>query len=38
VKGIRLDQHTVQIQLAEQLLEHRPLVIRARGVAGLAAG
>jgi hypothetical protein len=36
VQGIRLDQHALKIQLAEQLLEHGPLVVLAGGVAGLA--
>jgi hypothetical protein len=32
MQGIRLDQHTLQIQLTEQLLEHCPLVVLAGGV------
>jgi hypothetical protein len=32
----RLDQHSVQIQLAEQLPQHRPCMVFAGGVAGLA--
>jgi hypothetical protein len=34
VEGIRLDQHSLEIQLPEQLPEHGPLVVRASGVAG----
>jgi len=33
---ICLDQHTVKIELAEQLFEHCSLVVLARGIAGLA--
>ena len=36
VQRIRLDQHALQIQLSKQLPEHRPLVVLAGGVAGLA--
>ncbi len=36
MERVRLDQHAAQIQLAEQLPQHRPLVIFASGVAGLA--
>ena len=36
MERIRLDQHTLEIQLAEQLPQHRPLVVFAGGVAGLA--
>jgi hypothetical protein len=36
VERIRLDQHTVKIELAEQLFEHRPLMVFAGGVASLA--
>ncbi len=36
MQGIRLDQHTLQIQLAEELLEHSPLMVFARGIAGLS--
>jgi len=33
---MRLDQHPLQIQLAEQRFEHCPLMVFAGGVAGLA--
>ena len=36
MQGIRLDQHTLEIQLTEQLLENCPLVVLARVIAGLA--
>jgi hypothetical protein len=36
MEGIRLDQHTLEIQLAEQLPEHRPLMVFSGGVTGLA--
>ena len=36
VERIRLDQHTAKIELAEQLFEHRPLMVFAGGVASLA--
>ena len=44
MQGIRLDQNALEIQLSEKLLllrrslglEHRPLVVLAGGVAGLA--
>jgi hypothetical protein len=36
MERIRLDEHTLEIQLAEQLPQHRPLVVCAGGVAGLA--
>jgi hypothetical protein len=36
VERICLDQHAREIQLAEKLFEHRPLVVLAGGVAGLA--
>ena len=36
VQGICLDQHLVQIQLTEKLPQHRPHVVFAGGVAGLA--
>jgi len=36
VERIRLDQHTVKNELAEQLFEHRPLMVFAGGVASLA--
>lgn len=38
MKRIRLDQHALEIQLAEQLPQHRPLVVVAGGVASLADG
>lgn len=36
MERIRLDQHTLKIELAEQLAQHRPLVAFAGGVASLA--
>jgi hypothetical protein len=36
VERIRLDQHTVKIELGVQLFEHRPLMVFAGGVASLA--
>ena len=36
MQGICLDKHSVQIQLTEKLPQHRPLVVFAGGVAGLA--
>ncbi len=36
MERIGLDEHTLEIQLAEQLPQHRPLVVFAGGVAGLA--
>jgi len=36
MERVRLDEHAAQIQLAEQLPQHRPLVVFAGGVAGLA--
>ncbi len=33
---VRLDEHAIEIQLAKQLAHHRPLVIFATGVTGLA--
>ena len=36
MERIRLDQHTAKIELAEQLFEHRPLMVFAGGVASLA--
>ncbi len=36
MERIRLNQHTTQIQLPEELLEHCPLMVLARGVAGLS--
>ena len=38
MERVRLDEHAAQIQLAEQLPQHRPLVVLAGGVAGLADG
>jgi len=35
VERIRLDQHTVKIELAEQLFEHCPLMVFAGGVASV---
>ena len=36
MERVRLDQHALEIQLTEQLPQHRPLVVIAGGVAGLA--
>ncbi|MCT0213477.1 MULTISPECIES: hypothetical protein [Synechococcales] len=36
VQGIRLDQHPLQVKLAQQPFQHRPLVVLTGGVAGLA--
>lgn len=36
IESIRLDQHALQLELAEELPQHRPLVIFASGVARLA--
>jgi len=36
VQGICLNQHSIQIQLTEKLPLHRPFVVFAGGVAGLA--
>lgn len=36
VQGIFLDQHALEIELTEQLLERCPLAVLAGGVAGLA--
>jgi hypothetical protein len=36
MERVGLDQNSVEIQLAEQLPQHRPLVVIAGGVAGLA--
>jgi hypothetical protein len=36
MEGIRLDQHTVKIQLSEELPQHLSLLVFADGVAGLA--
>ena len=38
VERICLDQHAFETQLAEELFDHRPLVVIAGGVAGLADG
>jgi len=38
MQGIRLDQHALQIQLAKELPQHRPLVVPTGGVAALADG
>ena len=35
MERIRLDEHTLEIQLAKQLLEHSALMVFASGVAGL---
>jgi hypothetical protein len=35
MERIRLDQLTLEIWLAEQLPQHRPLVVFAHGIAGL---
>ena len=36
MERVCLDQHTLKIQLAEQLFEHRPFMVLAGGVASLA--
>ena len=36
MERVGLDQNSVEIQLAEQLPQYRPLVVIAGGVAGLA--
>ncbi len=36
VEGVGLDQDPLKIQITEQLPEHRPLMVFAGGVAGLA--
>lgn len=36
MERVRLDQHDLQIQLAEQLAQNGPLVVLACGIAGLA--
>ena len=36
MERIRLDEHTLEIELPKQLLEHRTLVVFASGVAGLS--
>ena len=38
MERVCLDQHTLKIELAEELPQHRPLVVFAGGVAGLADG
>jgi len=35
MQGIRLDHYAAQIQFAEELPEHRPLVVLASGIASL---
>ena len=35
VECIRLDQHAVQVELADELTQHRPLMVLAGGLAGL---
>lgn len=36
MERIRLNQHTLKIELTEQMFEHRPLMVITGGVAGLA--
>ena len=36
MESIRLDEHTLEIQLAEELAQHCPLMVAGCGVAGLA--
>ncbi len=36
MESVCLDQHALEIQLAEQLPQHRPLVVVVGGVASLA--
>ena len=36
MQGIRLNEYALEIQLAEQLPEHRPLVVFSSGVTSLA--
>ena len=36
MERVRLDQHALQIQLAEQLPQHCPLMVFASGIASLA--
>jgi hypothetical protein len=36
MRGIRLDQHALQIQLAKEPAQHRPLVVLTSEVTGLA--
>ncbi len=38
MERVRQDGHTLEIQLTEQLPQHRPLVVFTGGVAGLADG
>ncbi len=38
MERVRLDEHTLEIQLAKQLPQHRPLVVFAGGVARLDDG
>jgi hypothetical protein len=38
MQGIRLNEYALVIQLAEQLPEHRPLVVFAGGITSLADG
>ena len=38
MQGIRLNEYAAQIQLAEQLPEHRPFMVVPGGVAGLTDG
>jgi len=35
MERVRLDQHALQIHLAKELPQHRPLVVLTSGVAGL---
>jgi hypothetical protein len=35
MERVRLDQHTLKIQLAKELPQYRPLVVLTSGVAGL---
>jgi hypothetical protein len=36
MERIRLDQHTLQIQLVEELLDYSPLMVFALAIAGLS--
>ncbi len=36
MQGIRLDEQALEIQLAQQLFEHSPLMVFPGGIAGLA--
>lgn len=38
MQGIRLNEYALEIRLAEQLPEHRPLVVYAGGITSLADG